>query len=213
MVMPARNSAPAFTSAILALVCAAGLVWPGAAAADEPAGRFLTLAGTVTVLRDGAELPATHGAVLLTRDRIATASASRALIELPDGTTVTLGEQSRVSLAHILVQERAGPARSMLDLVTGIIRLVTPATRDDVHVRTRSAVASVRGTEWIVESGPERDSVLVQEGSVTVEPRIGTVLELQAGEGTDIPHDGPPSPPAVWGEARVQDVLARTSPP
>ena len=107
----------------------------------------------------------------------------------------------------------AGMLAAGLTLVLGILRakLLGPPWRDSFEVRTRAAIASVRSTEWIVESRPLKTSVLVVEGEVAVTGKASRdrVL-LGPGMGTDVPLGGVPSPAAAWGAERVADVEART---
>ena len=39
----------------------------------------------------------------------------------------------------------------------------------------------------------------------------GGQVVLQPGQGTDVPPGGPPKAPALWGEARRRDAIARTT--
>jgi hypothetical protein len=81
-------------------------------------------------------------------------------------------------------------------------------------VTTRTAVASVRSTQWIVDAGADSTGVFAIEGRVTVvdrQMRGGVILD--PGYGTDVRAGEPPSQPKRWGQKRVDDVTARTSLP
>ncbi len=80
-----------------------------------------------------------------------------------------------------------------------------------IEVDTRTAVASVRSTEWLVESTARGTGFLSVEGVVEVRGLAGGAVSLRPGQGTDVPPGGPPRPAATWGEARRRDALARTT--
>jgi ferric-dicitrate binding protein FerR (iron transport regulator) len=65
----------------------------------------------------------------------------------------------------------------------------------------------VRGTRFF--AGPSADvfGVFVERGNVAVSAAGREVL-LQSGQGTNIPRPGDtPTPPAIWGAARVRAAL------
>ena len=72
-------------------------------------------------------------------------------------------------------------------------------------------MASVRSTEWLVESTAKGTGVLSVAGEVTVRSLAGGAVVLRPGEGTDVAPDAAPKAPAVWGAARRQAALARTA--
>ena len=77
------------------------------------------------------------------------------------------------------------------------------------QVRTPHAIAAVRGTIYAVDVGPERTSVFVVRGHVSVSRPDGsdTVL-LAAGEGADV-APGLPFAPATWSAERAAGLLSR----
>ena len=80
-----------------------------------------------------------------------------------------------------------------------------------IEIDTRTAVASVRSTEWLAESTAKGTGVLSIEGEVTVHAIAGGTVILRPGEGTDVASAAPPKAPAIWGAARRQDAIARTT--
>lgn len=187
---------------------------PAGAMADEPVARVLTIAGAVNILREGGAQAVGPGTALQVGDQVVTGADSRVRIAFADGSTVTLGDSTILAISAFAGDGSADPARAALDLITGIVRLVTRAQREGFEVRTRAAVASVRGTRWIVASEPGRDSVFVIEGRVDVRGRRADGrVTLAAGEGTDIDLDAAPTRPSRWGAARVEDVMSRTRAP
>lgn len=142
---------------LVALVAAlVGAVAPGSAQAEtgRSAGAVALVTGKVTVTRlQGTPRPLRLHDTLHWHDVIDTGKGSTARILLDGKTTVTLRELSRVELRGEAV---ADGVRYVVDLAAGKVRmsvarmLMRPG--DQVEVRTRNAVASVRGTDFIVET-------------------------------------------------------------
>ncbi|MDZ4736934.1 MAG: FecR family protein [Rhodospirillaceae bacterium] len=179
---------------------------PGGLARAAEAGYVMRLAGTVELIGVSGAVPLASGSPIQTGDRIRTGPDSRVQIELEGGAVLTLGADS-----ELLIPAQAARTVSIVDLLLGIVRAVLPeSTSTGFLVRGRTAVASVRSTEWIVETSPENTSVFAIEGKVQVTGTGGSVT-LQAGEGTDVPAASLPSAPKQWGAARAGDALARTA--
>jgi hypothetical protein len=71
------------------------------------------------------------------------------------------------------------------------------------------AVASVRSTEWIMETPKLGTNVFVLDGVVAVQSKRGDHVELSPTFGIDVAPDGTMAEPKKWGAKRVADVLAR----
>lgn len=142
---------------------------------------------------------------------VRTAADSRVEIGFVDGSGLVVGPGSEVALDVFEVHEKS-LVRAVIGLLGGILRARVGALPDDVfEVRGRTAIASVRGTEWIVQGTAERTSVFVVDGTVAVSPlatnrilrpparaprrrrrqRDATpALGRDAGRGRDATHDG-----------------------
>jgi ferric-dicitrate binding protein FerR (iron transport regulator) len=189
----------------LSILAGVSLAMPAAAA---EAGHVLRLTGTVEVLRSGGAMALASGSPLQTGDRIRTGADSRVQIELEGGVVLTLGAAS-----ELLVPMQAARSIDIVDLLLGIVRAALPeGAGSGFLVRGRTAIASVRSTEWIVETSNESTAVFSIEGDVQVVGTGGSVT-LQPGEGTDVPAASAPTAPKPWGAARSADVLARTAAP
>ena len=118
-------------------------------------------------------------------------------------------------LTRIVTPGDAGPGQGLLDLVGGILRLNLPGSWNRFEVITATAVASVRGTDWLIDAqGAQNTAVFVAEGRVEVEniARTGAVL-LYPGFGTDVKAGALPTTPKRWAKKRVDAALARTAIP
>ena len=178
-------------------------------------GRIGHVAGEVTLLRGAHSLPATTGTVVYEEDALATGPDGRAELVCADGSTVVLGSDTAVSIATF-APPTAGPGRALLDLIDGILRLTLSAGRtwQSFEVRSATAVASVRSTDWIMDAHRATTAVFVVDGRVAVDSRAGLGgIVLAAGQGTDVRAGEAPTAPKNWGQKRIDDVLARTSLP
>jgi hypothetical protein len=169
--------------------------------------------GVVYLESSGAQQPLTIKLPLHEGDSIISA-AGKAQFALNDGTIVSVGENSRVLVAEH--ETTGGETKSRLKMISGALRLlvakVTPSGKFEVE--TETAVAAVRGTDWMIEATPERASVALVAGAVGVTSRgarPGAVVLDQPGQGTDVPRDGIPTPTTRWGAQRFATLLDRAS--
>lgn len=190
-----------------------GLAWRRPAAAqDGVAGRVSRLAGTVTVVRQGSESPLGMAQEVNVADTIRTTADSRAEVTFTDGSILTVGPNSEVAVSFFAPE--ASESTALLDLVSGIARMtVNKATAwGRFEVRTTTAVASVRGTDYLVEALPEKSSVFVAEGRVAVSSRVGAgTVVLREGQGVDVTGEYVDLVAKFWGEKRRIEALARVT--
>jgi hypothetical protein len=138
----------------------------------------------------------------------------KAKIILNDGSIIAIGENSRLRIADY--QSVANGLKTRLDLRGGVLRLLVNRlpNRGQFEVESETAVASVRGTDWLVEVTPERTSVAVLEGVVAVAGRgaAGAPVVLDGpGQGTDVRRGEAPTAAHPWGAARLAATIARAS--
>ena len=201
--------------AVRACVLASAMCWAGAAlAADVIVGSVRAVRGIVFLDSGSAPQPLTVNAPVHSGDAIVS-NAGKAQIVLADGTIISVGENSRVRIA---TRERAAnETGTRLGLVSGALRLLvakmTPAGKFEVE--TETAIAAVRGTDWVIEATPERTSVAIVSGVIAVSGRDGnaqaTVVLDARGQGTDVRRGQPPTPVVQWGAQRFSDTLSRAT--
>jgi len=195
----------------------AGAARAADAQSDLPVARVAAIEGTATAERFGSRQrePLALESPLHRADTVHTAAASRVRLLFDGDTAVTLGELASLRITQIADAARGGAETSRLAVLAGTVRFrVRPRPgRPLTETWTPTAVAAVRGTEYIVEVTAAGTAVLVIDGSVAVSnyrPDVrGTVL-LRAGEGTSVPPDRPPGPAARWGDARRRAVEEAT---
>lgn len=188
------------------------------AAAERSVGELVEAVGSVAVLRNGGSGRLSAGDPIREDDLIVTGAEARARIRFDDGTMLAIGSGSQLAVLEYLREDAETGRRGVLSLLIGIVRAVVAPNPDrpGLDIETRVAVASVRSTDLMVESAIKGAAVVTLEGEVAVASRppgpVETVV-LTEGMGTDVPPDGPPSPPARWGDARVAAFLDRTRVP
>lgn len=197
---------------ILVILCL--FLMPAGATGAEPAiGRIVRLQGDVQVLRHDRPTALAEGASLQVGDILRTGRNGKAELAGTGGLIVTIGEGSEVEVARYLAAAGGGHLDVVVRLFSGIVRLIgePAAGMRRIDVETRTAVASVRSTDWLVERTEKGTGVFVREGGVEVTGISGGVTVLAPGEGTDVAFGARPTPAKAWGQARRDRALAATS--
>lgn len=112
--------------------------------------------------------------------------------------------------AELTIQERANNAAPrVIELKRGAILIdVTPGSATTL-VRTPHALATVRGTTYIVDADQDTSAVFVIEGQVAVQrANDASTVTLSAGEGADVTLTAPMTV-QTWSETRARALLAR----
>ena len=205
----------------LAVLCLALLGEGAPAFAQAPAiGRVEALVGTAVVTRQatGAAGPLTVGDELFEGDRIRTDIGSRLRLALRDGSVLSCGEATGLTLDRALYAPEQGSRSFLVRVSFGIVRAVVEllATGSDFEMQTNTAVISARGTDWIAEAEGAATSVVALEGEVAVrniDPAVPGEVTLGPGEGVTVEAGEPPPAPTVWGDARRNAHIERTTVP
>lgn len=138
---------------LLALFIAFGLLLR-VAVAQEP-GRIAVVEGNVERGRASAWLRVEFGAELVAGDELRTDDSGRVQIVLPDGTVLNVGRSTDLLFHEI--GSPGGPAtRTLLHLARGSLRPVVAAQSAGrtFEVETPTAIAAVRGTEFVIVYNP-----------------------------------------------------------
>ena len=123
------------------------------------------------------------------------------------GDAVTIEREPTVGLQITKSPSQVAPR--VIEVEGGAILIQVSPGRSPAQVRTRHAIATVRGTTYIVDAGAQQTSVFVVEGAVEVRrANDASTFTLNAGEGTDVSLDEPISVQR-WGIARAQALLSR----
>ncbi|RKH74456.1 FecR family protein [Corallococcus aberystwythensis] len=165
-----------------------------------PVARLRTASGQVTASTgDGQPTPRLAGDSLHAGELVATSDTGRAELALADGSFLLLSSRSAVRLGTL--ELTAGRQRKvLLDLVKGTVetQAAPGGAGSTFEVRTRGAVAGVRGTRFRVaqqEDGTSRVETL--EGKVALGAEAGSV-DVDAGFGSRAkPAQAPEAPRAL----------------
>jgi hypothetical protein len=190
------------------------LLAPPTSAQSPPIGRVLAVKGGVFHERGASRTAATSGTLLQVGDFVVS-SDGRAKIQLNDGSILSLGENTRMRIGDY--QGTANNFTTRLTIDVGTLRALYNRTisQGRFEIETETAVAAVRGTDWLVEVTPGRTSVALLEGEVAVSGKGSaagaTVVLRSPGDGTDVNRDAGPTPVARWGAARFDSLRTRAT--
>jgi hypothetical protein len=176
--------------------------------------------GTAGVTRHetGEAMPLVVGAELFEADRIRTNVGARLRLRLHDGSVLTCGEATGLTLDQALYAPARASRSFLLRVSFGIVRSVVEllAPQSSYEMHTNTAVISVRGTEWIAEVQRAATAIVSLEGEIAVRnvnPAVPGEVTLGPGEGVTVEAGSPPPAPTVWGDARRNAFIERTSIP
>lgn len=158
--------------------------------ADEPApsaARLALVKGDVKIESKAGARAVKSGAALAAGDVVTTGKGAVAVVELPDGSRLKLRASSR--LAVTLPGPKSAVTEAALSFGSVFAKIAKRVEGQEFLVRTPSAVAAVRGTEFFTAFGRVKDKgqdlwVCVSEGAVeltTVKSKKG--LLVPAGKG------------------------------
>lgn len=138
------------------LTLAAALLLSAAAAqAQDAAGTINTLRGDVKIERDGQVIQAKADTKILPKDRIVTSPGASLGVTLSDNSRMAVGAKSAVALEEYAYNADSKEGKMALRVLRGTMGMITGLINKKegnlVEVRTKTATAGIRGTEFIVE--------------------------------------------------------------
>jgi hypothetical protein len=130
-----------------------------------------SVTGQVEVQRKGQTewVPAAVGMKLAERDEIRAHAGASAVLDLPDGSTLFIAENSRLVVAKLEVDPQNNSRRALFHLVVGKVRAVVAeaaitlvrSRQSNFAISTPTAVAAVRGTLYEVSYNADRSLMMV----------------------------------------------------
>jgi hypothetical protein len=133
------------------------MVAMGGAYAGNDAGLVKDAKGTATIERGGQKLAAKPGTKVLVSDIVTTGADSSVGITLHDGTLLSAGPNSTLTLNKFAFDTTtnkgaidASLKRGTLAVVSGKLSKTSPGA---VTYRTPTSILGVRGTEFVLEAG------------------------------------------------------------
>jgi hypothetical protein len=197
-------------SFLTALAVALLLQAPAAARADQkaPAGDVerlhrLLSAETLTDRRELALKDPVYAG-----ERLRTGPEGRAVVQLADGATLTLGEAAVVSLDSLIYDPASGTGSGRIAVLHGAFRMVSGALGKTgaITLETPIATIGIRGTDfWGYQEGSSLSVVLLDDGRVDIRTAGGQITLDAPRDGIVItdPNAQLPAEPQSWEQERI----------
>ena len=172
-------------TALTTLFVALTFIAPEAAlAAGKTIGKFMVVKGKVFVQRDGKKKKVRLGFKLKEKDQVIAEKLSRAKIVMLDKNIIHVSPETQMSFAEYVFNPKANKKKVLLDVIYGKVRSNVQQKYDGdknkFQVRTKSAVAGVRGTDFLTgyNKQTQQSSVVTFEGSVAIgQPGAGGTIK------------------------------------
>ena len=202
----------AFRTLLPAVVAAVWLIGlAGSVRAQTPGSCIVTrvAGGAVATAQGVGRQGVTTGLRLGPNATLRTGAGARVTMKCSDGLEVVVGPDSRVQISGLI---GAGARTFGVRLIDGIAGfLFSGSGKKGVQVRTPSAVAAVRSTEWAMQVDQRASAVFTREGTVFVVSKRGQA-RLGPGAGVDVTATGAVGPVKSWGQARIDRFAALLGP-
>jgi len=140
-------------------------------AQEKAVGKVVIMEGSAKIIRQGKTIPATLLSRIYPDDTITTKGGSRMKVLFVDGSVLTIGNRTKISIKKFLYEKKGKKREASFNLTLGKVRAVLgKASKDSLYeIKTPTAVAGARGTDfivWVVSRGVT--TVLVLEGEIDV---------------------------------------------
>lgn len=142
---------------------------------------------------------------------ISTKADSASKIEFPDGTLLTVGPDSKVTIDAFVYDPNSKDSKMVVNATLGVARFVTGRMGSAAYqIKTPTSTIGVRGTVLTVtveEDGTS--SAIVEDGTIFVQGETGEPVEVTEGLSTTTEPGQPasdPAPPDADVEAGVADM-------
>ncbi|MBX9769676.1 MAG: FecR domain-containing protein [Bdellovibrionales bacterium] len=186
-------------------------------------GVFTVVKGDIQVEsgKDKKVQKARVGAKVFATDTITSGKDSRAKIEMSDKNIINISPDSKLMIEKY--ENAGGKKEVLLNVLQGKIRPSVTQTyngeSEKFHVKTPSAVAGVRGTDFLVSYNPgtRASQVVTFEGKVDVGAkldvggRIANPVSVLPGQFTTSSATQPPAPPAPMPQEQLKQMNRESS--
>ncbi|MCL6284153.1 FecR family protein [Ruegeria sp. 2012CJ41-6] len=134
--------------------------------------------------------------------KLRTEAEARVTMACSGGLEVVVGPESEIDVLGLLDGDTRPFGLRLIDGIAGF--LFSSEDGNGVQVRTPSAVAAVRSTEWAMRVENRASAVFTREGTVFVAGDDADV-KLGPGEGIDVSSSGEIGSVTNWGRARIEE--------
>jgi len=182
--------------------------------AGSVAGTVSTAVGHPKVIRNGSDKSSIliYGDKIFVGDKILTGLTGNVLVSLNDGSEVSIGNNSEFVIDKFVF---SGNSRdTLLNLIKGKMKAVVKhlSNRMDFIVKTSTAVAGVRGTEFILEIAGGNTNIFLLSGELKIWG-VGNKdksLILKRGMKSTVPKGGTPSVPKPFDKKSLPKIFVTT---
>ncbi len=185
--------------------------------ADElvRAGLVKEISGKASAVNQGESRNLKIGSILYSGDRIFTGNKTRLKLEMKDGASLTLGNNTDFLIEEYQYNPSTGAGVSLYRFAQGFFKAVSGKLArlktNHVKYRTNLAVIGIKGTEFwggFWDGGKFEVALLKGEG-VVISNRGGEVEITKVGWGTTLVADDiAPTTPKPWGKDKISRALA-----
>ena len=147
-------------------------------AAGADVGEVTKLRGQARASRNGANVMLDVGTKIQSGDTIVTGPDARLKLQFLDGSTMTVGETSKLNIDKAAFD--GGKRDIAATLLDGIVRCAVAKAGEGSNFEVSSSLvtSAARGTEWIMSIKDHTTSLLVLEGTVNAKGKGETLEEL-----------------------------------
>lgn len=195
--------------AVMMLCCGTAL-----AQDPKPIGKTAAVQRDVKASTGAQWNPLKAGDTLVFKESIAAGDRSAARANLIDGTILTVGANSKLTLDEFVLADGGAKPAVVTRLAQGVLRFVTGTMPKDAYsIRTATAIAGVRGTvfDLLIEPDGATD-IYVEEGSVLFSNLAGASVTVTPGLASRVDaQSGRPSEPAPPRGGLLAPVSAMTT--
>jgi len=148
-------------SRLIALALPMVLALGVAVASAEDAGQIKVSKGSAQIERAGKTLPATVGQVVQQGDVVVTGADGSVGITFRDNSLVSIGPDSALAIDRFVFDSTTHQGNFDASLKQGTLAVISgklaKQSPDAMKVRTPAAILGVRGTEFLVRTGPAKN--------------------------------------------------------
>jgi len=182
-------------------------------AAEPTVGEITFASGSVDIMRGGMlTVHATAGSRVYKGDVIKTGDNSKAEITMPDESTLYLGARSKMEMKEYSINRADGNRNGLIKALSGKIRFAVAKIirvgagglgswkKTNFSIETPTAIAGVRGTDFVIIVSEGRTRIVVFEGNVAarnISSLIRGEVMIGPNQSSNVRRDSAPSRPAA----------------
>lgn len=194
-----------------------GLLLTFNAQAQSSAQAILIKNNVMVEILDQSSMPIKRGDFLNIGDTIHTGDNARAIFRFTDGSHLTMGENSVMSLKDFIYSENE--KKAVFEFAKGAFRIITGAITQidspNFTVNTPIGSIGIRGTDFWGGNLSDDNSIdvvlLKSEHSIEIKNTYGKVILDKANQGTTLFPDQAPLSARIWPEAKLQKAFKAVS--